>query len=157
VNMLKVTSGIISSVIIALSDLLPMVGLHVGMATSDAASCNWVSYCDTLSTHTFCNVLSHQILDKYPTVDFDVKCLMTDLVTNQLIIFLPNVPHLTKNIVTSLELTSSKNSKHDLWNGKVLMNMHMIKEVWLTCNGASGQFHSTKLTSQHVDKNAILG
>jgi hypothetical protein len=48
VNMTKVTSGIISSMIIALCDLLPMVGLQVGMATSDATSCNWVLYCDTL-------------------------------------------------------------------------------------------------------------
>ncbi len=44
VNVTKVTSGIISSMIIALHDLLPMVGLQVGMATSDAAGCNWVSY-----------------------------------------------------------------------------------------------------------------
>ena len=53
VNVTKVTPGVITSVIIALCDLLPMVGLHIGMATSDAASCNWVSYQDTLSSHTF--------------------------------------------------------------------------------------------------------
>jgi hypothetical protein len=60
-NVTKVTSGIISSVIIALCDLFTMVGLQVGMATSDANGCNWVSYCDTLSTHTFCNALSYKI------------------------------------------------------------------------------------------------
>ena len=43
-------------------------------ATSDAAGCNWVSYRDTLSTHTFCDALPHEILDKYPMVDFDLKC-----------------------------------------------------------------------------------
>jgi hypothetical protein len=53
VNVTMVTFGVITSVMIALRDLLPMVGLEVGMATSDAAGCNWVSYCDTLSTHTF--------------------------------------------------------------------------------------------------------
>ena len=53
VNVTKVTPGVITSVIIALCDLLPMVGLHIGMATSDAAGCNWVSYQDTLSSHTF--------------------------------------------------------------------------------------------------------
>jgi hypothetical protein len=53
VNVTKVTSGLITSVIIALHDLLPMVGLEVGMATSDAAGCNWVSYHDTLLMHTF--------------------------------------------------------------------------------------------------------
>jgi hypothetical protein len=53
VNVTKVTPGVITSMIIALRDLLPMVGLHLGMATSDAAGCNWVSYHDTLSSHKF--------------------------------------------------------------------------------------------------------
>ena len=57
VNVKKVTSRIITLVMIALRDLLPMVGLVVGMATSNAAGCNWVSYCDTLSTHTFWDAL----------------------------------------------------------------------------------------------------
>jgi hypothetical protein len=153
-NVMKAMSGIIRSVIIALRDLLPMVGLQVGMATSDAAGCNWVSYPDTLSTNTFCDALSCKILDKYPMVDFNVKSLMTDPVTNQWIIFLPNMLHLTKNIVTSLELSLSKNSKHDLRYGKVPINMQMIEEVWLKCNGASGQLHGTKLNSWHFDKNA---
>jgi hypothetical protein len=49
----KVSLGVITSMMIALCDLLPMVGLQVGMATSDAAGCNWVQYCNTLSTHMF--------------------------------------------------------------------------------------------------------
>ena len=32
--------------------------------------------------------------------------------------------------------------------------MQMIEEVWLTCDGASGQLQSSKLTSRHFDKNA---
>jgi hypothetical protein len=154
VNVTKVTSGIISSVMIALRDLLPMVGLQIGMATSDAAGCNWVSYRDTLSTHTFRDALPHEILDKYPTVDFDPKCLMTDPVTNQWIIFLPNMPHLTKNIVTSLELSSSKNSKRNLMYGKVPVNMGMIEEIWLKCDGASGQLHPVL---HNIDKETEAG
>ena len=53
VNVAKVTSSIITAIMISLRDLLPMVGLEIGMATSDAAGCNWVSFRDTLSTHTF--------------------------------------------------------------------------------------------------------
>ncbi len=48
-NVTKITSGVITSVIIALHDLLPMVGLGFGMATSDASGCNWVSYCPVLN------------------------------------------------------------------------------------------------------------
>jgi hypothetical protein len=32
--------------------------------------------------------------------------------------------------------------------------MQMIEEVWLKCDGASGQLQSSKLTSRHFDKNA---
>jgi hypothetical protein len=53
VNVTKVTSGVITSVLIALHDLLPIVGLEVRMATSDAAGCNWVLYHNTLLMHTF--------------------------------------------------------------------------------------------------------
>jgi len=49
VNVAKVTSSIITAIMISLRDLLPMVGLEIGMATSDAAGCNWVSFRDTLS------------------------------------------------------------------------------------------------------------
>ena len=94
------------------------------------------------------------MIDNYPTVDFDVKCLMTDPVTNEWIVFLPDMPHLTKNIVTSLELSSSKTSKRNLMMGKVPINMQMIHEIWLKCDGACGQLQSTKLTSRHFDKNA---
>ena len=87
-------------------------------------------------------------------LDFDPKCLMTDPVMNQYIVFLYDMPCLTKNIVTSLELSSSKNLKHNLMYGKVPVNMGMVKEIWLKCNGASGQLQSTKLTSRHFDKNA---
>ncbi len=38
--------------------------------------------------------------------------------------------------------------------GKVPVNMGMVEEIWLKCNGASGQLQSTKLTSWHFDKNA---
>ena len=90
----------------------------------------------------------------YPTVVFDVKCLMADPATKQWIVFLPDMPHLTKNIVTSLELSSSKNSKRKLKCGIVPINMQMIEEVWLKCDGASGQLQSSKLTHRHFDKNA---
>ena len=64
VNVAKVTSSIITAIMISLRDLLPMVGLEIGMATSDAAGCNWISFQDTLSTHTFQDALPCEILNK---------------------------------------------------------------------------------------------
>ena len=90
------------------------------------------------------------------TVDFDVRCLMTDPVTLQWIVFLPDMCHLTKNIATSLKLSLSKNSKRILMYGKVPVNMGMVEEIWLKCDGSSGQLQSSKLTSRHFDKNAYL-
>ena len=111
VNVNKVTPAVISAIMITLRDTLPMFGLTIGMETSDAAGCNWVLYCDTLSTHTFRDALPRQVIEKYSTIDFDVKCLMKDAMTKQYIVFIPDMPHLTKNIVTCLELLSSKQSK----------------------------------------------
>jgi len=41
-----------------------------------------------------------------------------------------------------------------LMRGKVPINMQMIHEIWLKCDGASRQLQSTKLTSRHFDRNA---
>jgi hypothetical protein len=80
VNMNKVTPAIITSIMVLLRDTLPIFGLEVGMATSDAAGCNWVLFQD-LAIHTFCNALPQQLMDKYPTINFDVKCLAKHPVT----------------------------------------------------------------------------
>ena len=79
---------------------------------------------------------------------------MKDPVTMQWFVFIPDMPHLTKNIVTCLELSSSQKSKRRLRMGKVPMNLGMIEEVWLRSGGASGQLQATKLTTHYFEKNA---
>jgi hypothetical protein len=152
--MKKVSAAVITSMMIALRDTLPMFGLEMRMAMSDVAGCNWVSFWDTLSTSTFRDALPRQILDKYPDIDYNVRCLMKDPVTGLWCIFLPDMPRLTKIIVTCLELSSSSKSKRKLKLGRVPINMGMIEDVWLKSDGASGQLHTTKLTSLHFEKNA---
>ena len=56
-NVTKVTPGVITSMIIALHDLLSMVGLHLGLAMSDAASCNG------------CCIMTY-----YPLIHFAMHC-----------------------------------------------------------------------------------
>jgi hypothetical protein len=41
VNVVKVASSIITAIMISLRDLLPIVGLEIGMVTSNATGCNW--------------------------------------------------------------------------------------------------------------------
>jgi hypothetical protein len=79
---------------------------------------------------------------------------MMDPVTLQWIVFLPDMCHLTKNIATLLELSSSKNLKRNLMYGKVPVNLGMVEEIWLKCDGSSGQLQSRKLTYWDFDKNA---
>ena len=118
VNVAKVTSSIITAIMISLWDLLPMVGMEIGTATSDATGCNWVvSFQDTLSTHTFRDALPCEILYKYLKVDFDVKCLTANPFLKQWVVFLPDMLHLMKNIVTSFKLSSLKISKCNLMYG----------------------------------------
>ncbi len=111
INVKKVSAAVITSMMIALRDTLPMFGLEMRMATSDVAGCNWVSFWDTLLTNTFRDALPQQILDKYSGIDYNVRCLMKDPVTGQWCIFIPDMPHLTKNIVKCLKLSSSSKSK----------------------------------------------
>ena len=153
INVAKVTPAVITSIMISLWDTLPMFGLELSMATSDAADCNWLSF-GTLSTHTHRDALPVWIHDKYPNINYDVMCLMKDPVTMQWFVFIPDMPHLTKNIVTCLELSSSQKSKRRLRMGKVPMNLGMIEEVWLRSGGASGQLQATKLTTHNFEKNA---
>ena len=53
VNVKKVTPTIISTILTSLQDVMPCYGFEIGVATCDAAGCNWVSFRDMLSTHTF--------------------------------------------------------------------------------------------------------
>jgi hypothetical protein len=129
INVTKVTAAVITSIMISLWDTLPIFDLELRMATSDVAGCNWLSFGDMLSTHTHRDALPLWIPDKYPDIDYDVKCLMKDPVSKQWCIFIPDMLHLTKNIVTCFELLSSQKSKRKLQMGNVPMNMDMIEEV----------------------------
>ena len=39
--------------------------------------------------------LQREIFGKFPIIDFDVRCLTTDPLTKEMIIYMPNMPHLT--------------------------------------------------------------
>ena len=154
ININKVTPEIITTVTELLRDTMPVFGFECRFATSDAAGCNWVSFKDTMSTHTIRDVPPQELMDKHPDIDFDIYCVTKDLVTNEWFIFVPDMPHLTKNIVTALELSSTKTSKRYILFGKCPVNMKLIEDIWLELHGASGQLQETKLTIRHFDKNA---
>ena len=154
INVNKVTPEVITQITELLQDIMPELGLECCLATSDAAGCNWVAFKDIMSTHTYRDVLPESITEKYPDIDFDIMCVNQNPVTKEFFIFLPDMCHLTKNIVTALELSSSKTSKRNLKYGRCPLNMKMIEVVWIETDGPTGQMHTTKLTILHFDKNA---
>jgi hypothetical protein len=120
VNVAKITSLIITAIMISLRDMLPMVGLEIGMSTSDATGCNWVSFWDILSTHTFRDALPCEILDKYPKVDFDVKCLMTNPFSKQWVLFLPDATSHKKYCHISRDVILKEyKEQFDVWQGAI--------------------------------------
>lgn len=154
INVDKVTPEVIATITELLRDTIPVYDLECAMGVSDAAGCNWVAFKDILSSQTIRTILPQSILDDYPDIDFDVMTVSQDPVTGEYFIFLPDMPHLSKNIVTALELSSSKKSKRSIKFGKCPTNMKMAEDIWLETDGATGQFHPTKLSIYHFDKNA---
>ena len=74
-NVDKVTPEIITMILKLLCDTLPWYGLAMAMVTCDVAGCNWVSYQDCSSMNTFRDALPRILTDKYPKINFNVKCL----------------------------------------------------------------------------------
>ena len=153
INVEKVNPELIATVTEILIDTLPIYGVHVGFETSDAAGCNWVAF-NSLATLSVSDILPKEIMDIDPSIDFDINLVYQCPVTNRYVIFLPDMPHLTKNIVTATELSGSKFSKRDIKFGKCPINLSMVEDVWIESDGTSGQLQQTKLSFAHFDKNA---
>jgi len=96
-------------------------------------------------------ILVEEYKDK---VDFSIKVAFTDLTTGNITVILPDMPHLVKNMVTAMELSSTPSSKRDLYfDADNPVNLNMIKAVWKATGGKSNQQQHTKLTLQHFEKN----
>lgn len=134
-------------------DILPDYGFKVAFGTSDAAGCNWVAF-KSLSSYTIGKVLPKSIIESYPEINFDIKLVYQDPVTDEYTIFLPDMPHLSKNICTALEYSASGYQKRNIKYGKCPVNLGLVEDVWQRCDGASCQLQETKLSNEHFDKNA---
>ena len=103
----KVTPELISTVVELITDTLLFYGFRVGFGTSDAAGCNWVAF-NSMSELTIREISAQTLVSKYPHINFDLQIVYQDPITGHYVIFLPDMPHLTKNMVTALELSGSK-------------------------------------------------
>lgn len=153
INIEKCTPQILRSILMKLRDTLPIYSFSVAVSAADAAGCNWAAY-NSMSNILIGAILPAFLKEKYPTINFDLSIVHKDPVSGNYIIFMPDMPHLMKNIVTALELSSDKSSKRNLKFGKCPTNLSMIECVWIALGGGSAQLQESKLTAFHFDKNA---
>jgi hypothetical protein len=149
-----VTLQLVASVLDRLRDTLPIYGLHLRFATADAAGSTWKAF-NSMAEHPVSKVIPSELRGKYPLIDYAIKIIHECPVSGSLIILLPDMPHLVKCIVTSLELSSRKDSKRDLKYGKCFLNLYMVERVWRALGGGTSQLQESKLTTSHFDKNAF--
>ena len=95
-------------------------------------------------------------MDIDKNIDFDLNLVFKDEITGEHTIFLPDMPHLTKNIVTALELSSSKKSQRHIKFGKCPMWLVCIENIWLALRGASSQLQEIKPIVHHFEKMLFL-
>lgn len=152
-NVEKCTPTIVANFIAGLSNLMPKYNLWGALACSDAAGCNWLGF-DLHSTHSAVDILPESLTAKYPDIDFSQKHIRKCPVSKRYMVLCPDMPHLTKNIVTALELSSSKKSKRNIMYGVCPTNLRMIEVVWIELGGATNQLQETRLTIHHFVKDA---
>ena len=154
INVEKVTPEVVAIVTEQLRNTIPIYGLDCAGQASDAAGANWVAAREITATHSTKDVLSEELMNNYPEIDFDVSIVAKDPVSEEWFVFIPDNSHLTKNVVTAIEKSSDKGSKRNVKYGKCPINLGMVEEIWFETGGATLQFHPTKLSIRHFDKNA---
>ena len=146
INVEKVTSQVVAAVTEQLRNTMPIYGTDCAGQASDAAGANWVAARDITATHSTKDVLQQELINMYPEIDFDVATVAKNPVSDEWFIFIPDNAYLTKRIVTALEKSSSKKTKRNIKYGKCPNNLGMVEDVWIETNGATLQFHPTKLS-----------
>ena len=154
INVEKVTPEVVAMVTEQLRNTMPIYGMDCAGQASDAAGANWVAARDITATHSTKDVLRQELMDTYPEIDFDVATVAKDPVSGEWFIFIPDNSHLTKNVVTAIEKSAAKKSKRNIKYGKCPINLGMVEDIWIETGGATLQFHPTKLSIRHFDKNA---
>ena len=77
-------------------------GLHVAVNFVDAHSSNWSALFSD-STHSARNILPRWLMENFSDVNFSIKHIRVDPVTDQPVVNSPDPCHLTKKVVLTLE------------------------------------------------------
>ena len=136
-----------ASVLDRLRDTLPIYGLRMRFATADTTGSTWKAF-DSMAEHPVSKVIPAVLREEYQTIDFLIKIIHECPVSGSYIILLPDIAHLTKCIVTALELSLRKDSKGDLKYGKCYLNLYMVSVVWHALGGGTSQLQEETVLTQ---------
>ena len=149
-----VTPEVVSAMAIEVIDeLAATYGLDTAGVCADDAGEN-AKFANTFSTLKAKDYIDDSLTgaEEFSSIDFSVKVALRDSTTGEVVVLLPDMPHLLKNIVTAMELSSKPSSKRDLKYGDNPINLNAIKDPWEKTGGKSNQQHPTKLGIRHFEK-----
>ena len=112
INVETVTPQLVASVLDRLRDTLPIYGLRLRFATAGAAGSTWEAF-DSMIEYPVSKMIPSEPRGKYPLINYAIKIIHKCPVSGSLIILLPDMSHLVKCILSSLELSLRKDSKGD--------------------------------------------
>lgn len=130
---------------------LPRYNLHVAGNVVDAAGPNWKALLAD-STHSAKDILPRDLMNEFPSVDFGIRHISVDQLTDEPIVHIPDPMHCSKTVCTALENSSSTKSQRSLYYGQCPMSLKMVETCWLATGGGTVQMDATKLSAQHFNK-----
>ena len=158
IDVSKTTPEVVAALAIEAMDIAASTyGIYTSSMFADDAGEN-AKFADTFSVLAAKDLMDEAQVKDYEAkgVDLSVRVGFNDLTTGNLVALIPDMPHLSKNVVTAMEFSSKKNQKRNLRRGKKPVNLNMIKVPWVKTGGKSKQQHPTKLTVHHFEKNSHL-
>ena len=150
----KVTPKVVAMVTEQLRNTIPIYGLDCVELALDAVGVNWVAAQEITVIHSTKGILPQELMNKYPEINSDASIVAKDPVSGEWFVFIPDNSHLTKNVVTAIEKSLDKGSKHNIKYGKCPVNLGILEDIWFEMGGATLQFHPPKLSIRHFNKNA---
>ena len=101
-------------------------------------------------------MLPFDLKSKFKNITFEYKCVRKHPISHDPIFLITNIPHLVKNIVIALEMSSLKKSKRNMKFDRCQLNSKMIQDIWRKTNEeCHHRLMETKLSEQHFNKDGF--
>lgn len=149
----KVTPQVMFDMTHLLAQTMPMFGFHCVANIVDAAGPNWKALLadSTLAAKDF---LPQELMDQFEVIDFEIVHITKDIVTGEPIINAPDLLHLSKNVVTAMEMSWKKDHKRFIMYKKCPFHLGLVKDAFVATGGGSNQLQPTRLSSRHFNRDA---